>query len=131
MTDAKVTRCAYIILRLFMNAFAYIHLKRCELPFLTAKHPLYRTWQKQGIEKFMISRIFCAWKKLKMYNLLAKSNSYMDIVSNFSLMQIFWEGQKSPNGFLIMWPSQNIWTKTKSADVILKMTIEFSPLEIT
>ena len=86
--------------------------------------------KKQGIEKFMISRIFCAWKKLKMYNLLAKSNSYMDIVSNFSLMQIFWEGQKSPNGFLIMWPSQNIWTKTKSADVVVKMAIEFSPLEI-
>ena len=56
-----------------------VHLKRCELPFLTAKHPLYRTWQKQGIEKFMISRIFCAWKRLKMYNLFAKSNSYMDI----------------------------------------------------
>ena len=61
-----------------MNAFAYIWKGvKCHIWLLNILYT--ELDKKQGIEKFMMSSLFCAWKKLKMYNLFAKSNSYMNM----------------------------------------------------
>ena len=87
MTDAKVPRCAYIILHLFMNAFAYIW-KGVNCHFWLLNILYTELDKKQGIEKFMISRIFCTWKRLKLCTICLQ-NPILTCRLNFSLWQKF------------------------------------------